>query len=55
MCPIRTGGWETLIALAAGVSAVLIILPGRSGGIGRIRGLGLLIVYLAYVAMVLHQ
>jgi cation:H+ antiporter len=55
ICPIRTGGWETLIALAAGVSAVLIILPGRSGGIGRIRGLGLLIVYLAYVAMVLHQ
>jgi cation:H+ antiporter len=55
ICPIQTAGWETGIALAAGVVTVLIILPSRSGQIGRIRGVSLLVVYVAYVAMVLRQ
>ncbi len=39
-------------ALAFGLVAVILTLPGRSGYIGRARGLVLLLLYLAYVVVV---
>lgn len=55
ICPISTAGRGVVISLAVGLLTVAMTYPPRSGFIGRTRGILLLLVYAAYVAVVLQR
>lgn len=55
ICPIDVNGWQTPIALVAGLIAVLMLLPSRNGSIGRLRGILLLVAYMTYITLVLQK
>jgi cation:H+ antiporter len=47
--PIAAPPGEVALTLAAGLVALLLLLPGRDGLVGRGRGAGLLLVYAAFI------
>lgn len=51
--PIPIAGSEVFVALGFGVTAVALTWPAKDGGIGRGRGVLLLLLYAAYLATVL--
>jgi cation:H+ antiporter len=55
ICPIKINGWQTPIALFAGLIAVLMLVPSRNGSIGRLRGILLLVAYMTYITLVLQK
>ncbi|MGA0853999.1 MAG: sodium:calcium antiporter [Luteolibacter sp.] len=55
ICPIDVSGWQIKITLITGLLTVLMLVPSRRGFIGRSHGIGLLIVYVAYVTFVLRK
>ena len=55
ICPINTDGWQTTIALIAGLLTVIMLILSRSGFIGGMHGVLLLAAYVAYVVMVLRK
>lgn len=55
ICPINTAGWQTTIALIAGIVTVLMLVPSRAGFIGRMHGVLLLSAYVVYVLFVLRK
>ncbi len=55
ICPINTAGWQTTIALIAGIVTVIMLVPSRDGFIGRMHGVLLLVSYVIYVTLVLRK
>lgn len=51
--PVHVDGTELLVALAAGSLCALAVIPGPSHGLGRQRGVLLLLIYGAYLATLL--
>ena len=55
ICPIRVEHGSVAVALAFGLASTLLPFPNRRGQIGRSRGIVLLIMYAAYVALLLKR
>lgn len=55
ICPINTAGWQTTIAIVTGLFTIIMLIPSRTGMIGRSRGVMLLAAYVAYVVIVLRK
>lgn len=55
LCPIRVSWREVTVACAFGLAAILMIWPSRDGTISRIRGIALILLYGAYLTMVLGR
>lgn len=53
--PITVAWWEVATALAFGLSALAVTYPTREGFIGRRRGIGLLVIYAGYLAIILQR
>jgi cation:H+ antiporter len=51
--PIVVGWQEVLVVLTIGLAVLLVVIPPKSGEIGRLRGVVLLVMYLIYVALIL--
>lgn len=53
--PITVAWREVAVALLTGVAALALVWPGSTGSIGRGRGVLLLLLYMAYLAVIVHS
>lgn len=55
ICPVSVAGYQTAVAVVAGILTLVMIFPSRAGMIGRVRGVLLLAAYVIYVVAVLRK